>query len=180
MVYLIVTEKKQVHTGLKHFIEVFLWKHTRGIYRVHQFSKVEQFCVTDASNSQKKFNDMINTSKEFYDSLGISYRIINIVSGALNNAASIKYDLEAWFPGSKSYCELVSCSNCLDYFSKRLGTKCAGEYVHMLNCTLCANTRTLCCLVETHQTESGFKVPDVLKPYLTQLKDNIDVIPFKN
>lgn len=150
-------------------------RHTRGIYRVHQFQKVEQFCVTEPDKSWVMFDEMINNSKEFYESLGIKFRIVNIVSGALNNAASMKYDLEAYFPGSKEWCELVSCTNVLDYFSKRIGLKgTKGEHLHMLNCTLCANTRTLCALVETHQTKDGFFVPDVLRPYL----GGKDFVPF--
>jgi seryl-tRNA synthetase len=142
-------------------------RHTRGIYRVHQFQKVEQFCVTEPDKSWDMFKELINNCKEFYESLGIKFRIVNIVSGALNNAASMKYDLEAYFPGSNEWCELVSCTNVLDYFSKRIGLKGAkGEFLHMLNSTLCANTRTLCALVETHQTKDGFIVPEVLKQYV--------------
>ena len=152
-------------------------RHTRGIYRVHQFQKVEQFCVTDPGKSWGMFREMITNSKEFYESLGLKFRIVNIVSGALNNAASMKYDLEAYFPGSNEWCELVSCTNVLDYFSKRIGLKGSkGEYLHMLNCTLCANTRTLCALVETNQTGEGFIVPEVLRPYLGETK----FVPFKN
>jgi seryl-tRNA synthetase len=142
-------------------------RNTRGIFRVHQFTKVEQFCIVKPEESWEMFNKMIGVAQEFYDSLGISYRVISIVSGALNNAASMKYDLEAWFEGSNQYMELVSCTNCMDYFSRRIKTKYDnGEFAHMLNCTLCANTRTLSCLAETYQTKDGMKVPDVLKPYL--------------
>lgn len=150
---------------------------TLGIYRVHQFEKVEQFCVTTPQESWNQFNDLINTTKDFYDSLGLSYRVISIVSGALNNAASLKYDLEGYFPGSKFYGELVSCTNCLDYFSKRLDTKITEtrEYVHMLNCTLMANTRVICCLMETYQTDDGMEIPAVLQKYMGTTKIN-----FKN
>jgi len=145
--------------------------HVRGIYRVHQFTKIEQFCVTAPDKSWEMFNEMIDIAKEFYKSLGLTYRVVNIVSGALNNAASMKYDLEAYYPGSKQWCELVSCTNVLDYFSKRLGLKgYHGEYLHMLNCTLMANTRTICALVETCQTTDGFAVPEILKPYLKGTK----------
>ncbi len=150
---------------------------TRGIYRVHQFTKIEQFCVTPAEDSEKMFKKMMDISKEFYDSLGITYRVISIVSGALNDAASIKYDLEAWFPGSNQYCELVSCTNVLDYFSKRINTKNnKNEYLHMLNCTLCANTRVICCLLETYQTENGIIIPEVLRKYF----DGSEIINYKN
>jgi seryl-tRNA synthetase len=143
-------------------------KQTRGIFRVHQFEKVEQFCVTDPTNSADMFQEMITNAQEFYNALGLHYRVISIVSGALNNAASIKYDIEVWFPGSKFYGEVVSCTNCLDYFSKRLNVtnNKTGEYLHMLNCTLCANTRVLCALMETYQTEDGMKVPEVLRKYM--------------
>jgi len=147
----------------------------RGIYRVHQFEKVEQFCVTKQNESYDMFHKMINICKEFYDSLGIKYRIVNIVSGALNNAASMKYDLEAYFCGNKSYGELVSCTNCSDYFSKRINAKTnKQEYVHMLNCTLMANTRVMCCLMEQYQTDYGMDIPLVLQKYI-----GVDKIMFK-
>ena len=118
---------------------------------------------------------MINNCKEFYQSLGIPYRVVNIVSGALNDAAAKKYDLEAWFPGSKAHRELVSCSNCTDYQSRRLevrfGTQGKTEdgkklYCHMLNSTLCATERALCCVIENYQTKCGIKVPDALVEYM--------------
>ena len=86
-----------------------------GIFRVHQFEKVEQFCITSPEKSWEVFDQMIATSEEFYQSLGIPYRLVAIVSGALNLAAAQKYDLEAWFPFQGGYKELVSCSNCTDY-----------------------------------------------------------------
>lgn len=105
---------------------------------------------------------MINLSEDFYKSLGLPYQIVSIVSGALNNAASKKYDLEAWFPFQGEYKELVSCSNCTDYQSRsleiRFGAKTQTEvkkkYVHCLNSTLCATTRALCCVLENYQTET--------------------------
>jgi seryl-tRNA synthetase len=150
---------------------------TNGIFRVHQFEKVEQFCVTDQNSSYEMMEEMLQNAKDFYDSLGISYRVVSIVSGALNNAASKKYDIEGWFPGSNQFRELVSCSNTTDYFSRRLNCKNKkGELVHMLNSTLYANTRTICCMLETYQTEHGVKIPDVLIPYMM----GKDFIPFKN
>ena len=86
-----------------------------GIFRVHQFEKVEQFCITSPEKSWEMFDQMIANSEEFYQSLGIPYRVVAIVSGALNLAAAQKYDLEAWFPFQGEYKELVSCSNCTDY-----------------------------------------------------------------
>ncbi len=95
---------------------------TRGIFRVHQFEKIEQFCITSPHDNQswKMFEEMIENAEEFNKKLGIPYRIVNIVSGELNNAAAKKFDLEAWFPGSGKFSELVSCSNCLEYQSRRL------------------------------------------------------------
>lgn len=96
---------------------------TTGIFRVHQFEKIEQFCITSPSDSWKIFDEMIGNAKLFYETLGIPFRVINIPSGDLNNAAAKKLDLEAWFPGSKSFKELVSCSNCTDYQSRRLSIR---------------------------------------------------------
>lgn len=148
-------------------------KDNRGIFRVHQFEKIEQFLITAPSESENEFFKMVERSKEFYDSLGISYRVVSIVSGALNNAAAIKYDLEAVFPASDRYRELVSCSNCTDYQSRDLNIRFRPnekseekQFVHMLNGTLCAVQRTLCCIVENYQTEGGIMVPDVLVPYV--------------
>lgn len=145
---------------------------TSGIFRVHQFEKVEQFFVTNPEDSWNAMEQLIQTAEEFYQSLGIEYRIVNIVSGALNNAAAMKYDLEGWFRGSNAYRELVSCSNTLDFFSRKLHIKnTKDEFVHMLNSTLFANTRTMCCLLESHQEISNdgklqIKVPDVLVTYM--------------
>ncbi|EMR61918.1 putative seryl-trna synthetase protein [Eutypa lata UCREL1] len=86
-----------------------------GIFRVHQFEKVEQFVLTDPEKSWEMFDEMFSTSEGFYQSLGLPYQVVAIVSGALNNAAAKKYDLEAWFPFQGEYKELVSCSNCTDY-----------------------------------------------------------------
>ncbi|CAI7671791.1 unnamed protein product [Penicillium pancosmium] len=145
-----------------------------GIFRVHQFEKIEQFVLTKPEDSWKAFDDMMNTSEEFYKSLGLPYQVVSIVSGALNNAAAKKYDLEAWFPFQKEYKELVSCSNCLDYQSRaleiRFGQKKATDlkktYVHALNATLCATERTLCCVLENYQREDGIEVPEVLRKYI--------------
>ena len=86
-----------------------------GIFRVHQFEKVEQFVITDPTKSWEMFDTMIANSEAFYQSLGLRYRVTAIVSGALNLAAAQKFDLEAYFPFQKAYKELVSCSNCTDY-----------------------------------------------------------------
>jgi seryl-tRNA synthetase len=136
-----------------------------GIFRVHQFEKVEQFVIVegDLDTSKKMQEEMIATAEEFYQSLGFPYHVINIVSGALNNAAIKKYDLECWFPGYNSYRELVSCSNCTDYQSRSMEIRCGltkkqgdteKKYVHMLNATLCATGRAICCLLENYQVRN--------------------------
>merc|ERR1719161_3303226 len=146
----------------------------RGIFRVHQFEKVEQFTLVEPEVSWQEHDSMIKQAEEFYQSLEIPYRVVAIVSGEINNAAAKKYDLEAWFPGDDEgkgkYRELVSCSNCLDYQARALNVKCGFDkdacFVHMLNSTLCATERALCCLVENYQTEKGIRVPRVLVPFM--------------
>ena len=163
-------------------------KDIRGIFRVHQFEKVEQFCITkdDLEVSQEEQQRMLQTAKDFYDSLGIAYRVVCLVSGELNDAAIKKYDLEGWFPGQQTYRELVSCSNCTDYQARGVGARCGmkkqdkndltarASYVHMLNSTLCATGRGICCILENYQTEDGVNVPEVLQPYM----GGIDFMPF--
>jgi len=152
---------------------------TLGIFRVHQFDKIEQFvvCSPHGGESWRLMEEMITASEDFYKSLNLPYRVINICSGALNNAAAKKYDLEGWFPGSNTYRELVSCSNCTDYQSRHLncryganqrGTAAVNvkEYPHMLNSTLCAITRTMCAICENFQTDEGVVIPEVLRPYM--------------
>jgi len=161
---------------------------TRGIFRVHQFEKIEQFVITSPHDdaSWKALDEMIGNAEEFCQLLGIPYRVVCICSGALNNAAAKKLDLEAWFPGSGAFRELVSCSNCLDYQARRLRVRYgqtkkmnqSTEYCHMLNGTMCAVTRVICALLELNQTETGIKVPEVLKPYMPP--NYQDEIPFVN
>lgn len=159
---------------------------TRGIFRVHQFEKVEQFIICSPNKSWDHFHEMIANSEAFYQSLGIPYQVVAIVSGALNNAAAMKYDLEAWFPGSKAFRELVSVSNCTDYQSRRLqirfgqSKKMTGQvdYVHMLNGTMCAITRVICVILEVYQTPEGINVPEALAPFLPAKYSKF--IPFTN
>ena len=124
--------------------------------------------------SWKELDNMIGNAETFCQSLGIPYRVVCICSGALNNAAAKKLDLEAWFPASSAFRELVSCSNCLDYQARRLRVRYgqtkkmnqATEYCHMLNGTMCAVTRVICVLLEINQTDDGVKVPEALKPWM--------------
>lgn len=160
---------------------------TLGIFRVHQFEKVEQFviCSPFDDESWKAMDEMLANAEDFYHSLGLPYQVVNIVSGELNNAAAKKYDLEAWFPASATFRELVSCSNCTDYQSRRLdirlrtpkvpGMESKKEYVHMLNSTLSATERTLCCVLENWQEEGGVRVPPALQPFMM----GMEFIPFR-
>merc|ERR1740122_885692 len=146
----------------------------RGIFRVHQFEKIEQFTLVDPEKSWEEHDKMIKMAEEFYQSLGIPYRTVAIVSGELNNAAAKKYDLEGWFPGDDEgkgkYRELVSCSNCLDYQSRAMKTKFGFKpedpLAHFLNSTLCATERALCSIVENYQEADGVRVPRALVPFM--------------
>lgn len=159
---------------------------TLGIFRVHQFEKVEQFvvCSPDDQISWEILEEMLKNAEDFYQTLKIPYRVVTIVSGDLNNAAAKKYDLEAWFPASRTFRELVSCSNCTDYQARRLdarlrtpkqeGLAQEKKYVHMLNSTITATERTICCILENYQTAGGVVVPQVLRPFM----GGMEFIPF--
>lgn len=150
--------------------------------------QVEQFvvCSSKGDESWKMMDEMLANSEEFYQTLGLPYQVINIVSGELNDAAAKKYDLEAWFPASQTFRELVSCSNCTDYQARRLEVRQRSkqgpkdesskkEYVHLLNSTLSATSRTLCCILENYQTPEGVVVPEILRPFMCGL----EFLPFK-
>ncbi|KAJ4836848.1 hypothetical protein Tsubulata_018477 [Turnera subulata] len=157
---------------------------TLGIFRVHQFEKVEQFSITSplGNDSWEMHEEMMKNSEEFYRLLKIPYRVVAIVSGALNDAAAKKYDLEGWFPASQTYKELVSSSNCTDYQSRRLeirygqkkNNEQAKQYVHLLNSTLAATERTICCVLENNQRENGIEIPVPLRKYM----GGKDFLPF--
>lgn len=152
-----------------------------GIFRVHQFEKVEQFCITSPRNNEslKMHIRMVHNSCEFLKSLGLPFRAVLVVSGELNYSTARKIDVEAWFPSHNDYRELVSASNCKDFQSRKLDIRYGHqkteegerEYVHMLNATLCATERTLCCILENYQTPEGIRVPKVLQPYMRKMED---------
>jgi len=153
-------------------------KDTLGIFRVHQFEKVEQYIFCKPENSWDLFEELILNAEEIYKELEIPYRIVNIASGELNDNAAKKYDLEAWFPSSDKFRELVSCSNCLDYQARKLkvrvGKVGASEkkvIAHTLNCTAIATERTICCILENYQNKDGsVRIPKALQPYLNGKK----------
>ncbi|MEJ2251123.1 MAG: serine--tRNA ligase, partial [Candidatus Lokiarchaeota archaeon] len=149
-------------------------KDTLGIFRVHQFEKIEQYIYCKPENSWKFHEELIENAEEIYKKLEIPYRIVNITSGDLNDNAAKKYDLEAWFPASGMYRELVSCSNCLDYQARKLkirmgkvGSTYDKKVVHTLNSTAIATERTICCLIENFQNKDhSINIPKVLRPYM--------------
>ncbi|MBN2157444.1 MAG: serine--tRNA ligase [Candidatus Lokiarchaeota archaeon] len=159
-------------------------KDTLGIFRVHQFEKVEQYVYCKPEDSPQLHEEMIGITEKIFKDLRIPYRIVNIASGELNDNASIKYDLEAWFPASQAYRELVSATNCRDYQARKLNARFGTlgdpdtyEVVHTLNATAIATERFMCCLVENHQQEDGsIIIPKALKPYM----GGIDLIPARN
>jgi len=153
-------------------------KDTLGIFRVHRFEKVEQFIFCKPDDSWEYHEELLSNSEEIFKELELPYRIVNIASGELNDNASKKYDLEAWFPGSETFRELVSCSNCLDYQARKLkirigkvGSKQAKEILHTLNSTAIATARTICCILENYQNEDhSITIPKVVQKYMNGKK----------
>ncbi len=150
---------------------------TKGIFRIHQFEKVEQFIFCRPDESWKFHEELIRNAEELFKELKIPYRVMNICTGDLGTVASKKYDLEAWLPGQGKYRELVSCSNCTDYQSRRAGirfrdrTNDPTQYPHTLNSTLVATERTLIAILENNQQKDGtVKVPAALQPYMNGVK----------
>ncbi|MGQ0605763.1 MAG: serine--tRNA ligase [Candidatus Nitrosotenuis sp.] len=145
----------------------------KGIFRVHQFEKVEQYVFARPDESWKEHERMLAVAEEFYQKLEIPYRIMLLSSGDLGKVSAKTYDLEAWMAGQNSYREIVSCSNCLDFQTRRLKirfrdkTNEQTQYLHSLNSTLVATTRTLVAIMENFQTKDGhINVPKPLQKYL--------------
>ena len=145
----------------------------KGIFRVHQFEKVEQFVFTRPEDSWHEHERMLAIAEEFYQKIEIPYRIMLLSSGDLGKVSAKTYDLEAWMAGQKSYREIVSCSNCLDFQARRLKirfrdkTNEQPQYLHSLNSTLVATTRTMVAIIENFQTKDGhITVPKVLQKYV--------------
>ena len=145
-------------------------KDTKGIFRVHQFYKVEQFVVCRKEDSQKIFEELLSNTEELFTALGIPYRIMNICTGEIGVVAARKYDLEAYMPAQDRYREMASCSDCTEWQAMRLGIKYdEGErkYAHTLNNTAIATERAIVAIVENYVDESGrIRVPKALIPYM--------------
>ena len=146
-------------------------KDTRGIFRVHQFDKVEMFSFVHPDDSEEEHERLRDTQVDILSALGLHGRIVDIAVGDLGASATRKYDLEVWLPGQQAYRELTSASNCTDYQARRLRCRyrvSEGEtaFVHTLNGTAIAVGRTLIALLETHQRADGtVAVPEVLQPW---------------
>ncbi len=143
----------------------------RGIWRVHQFTKVEQIVISHPDDSWNHHEDLLTNAVDMWDSLGLHYQVVNICTGDMGTVAARKYDLEAWLPGAGQYKEVVSCSNCTDYQANRLRmryrTSEGNEAVHTLNSTAIATSRALVAIMEQNQTEDGrVTIPEVLRPYM--------------
>ena len=145
----------------------------KGIFRVHQFHKVEQYVYAKPEESWNILEELIRNAEELFQGLGIPYRVVNVASGELGSPAAKKYDLEAWMPAQGRYREMVSASNTTDWQSYRLNIRLVRrkgmkrEYVHTLNSTAIASTRTITAILENFQEPDGVVVvPKVLRRYL--------------
>lgn len=145
----------------------------KGIFRVHQFEKIEQFVFSRPEDSWKEHERMLSIVEEFYQNLGIPYRVVLLSSGDMGKVSAKTYDIEAWMAGQNSYREIVSCSNCLDYQARRLKirfrdkTNESTQLVHTLNSTLVATSRVLVSIIENFQTKDGHvSIPKVLQEYV--------------
>ena len=150
----------------------------KGIFRVHQFDKIEQFVFSRPEDSWKEHERMLSVAEEFYQNLEIPYRVMLLSSGDMGKVSAKTYDVEAWMAGQKAYREVVSCSNCLDYQARRLKIRFRDktnedtQYLHTLNSTLVATTRVLVAIIEDFQTKDGHvTIPKVLQGYMQNQKE---------
>tara|TARA_Y100000994_G_scaffold83556_1_gene68828 strand:- start:317 stop:1591 length:1275 start_codon:yes stop_codon:yes gene_type:complete len=139
----------------------------RGIWRVHQFTKIEQIVISHPEESWNHHEDLLKNCVDLWDALGLHYEVVNICTGDMGTVAARKYDLEAWLPGADAFKEIVSCSNCTDYQANRLRmryrTSEGNAAVHTLNSTAVATSRALVAIMEQNQMEDGrIKVPECL------------------
>ena len=150
----------------------------KGIFRVHQFEKVEQFIYCRPDESWREHERMLALSEEFFGQLGIPYRVMLLCSGDTGKISAKTYDIEGWMAGQNDYREIVSCSNCLDYQARRLGIRFRDKtneetrLVHTLNSTLVATERTMVAILENFQTSNGsVEIPKVLQKYMGGLQE---------
>jgi len=151
---------------------------TKGLFRVHQFHKVEQFVFCRPEDSWTIHEELLANAEEVYTLLGIPYRVVNICTGDIGTVAAKKYDIEAWMPRESAYREVVSCSNCTSYQAVRAHIRVrdahdfeSKRYAHTLNSTAVATSRTIRAILENYQEEGGkVRVPEVLRPYMNGLE----------
>ncbi|MGB6462826.1 MAG: serine--tRNA ligase, partial [Nitrosotalea sp.] len=145
----------------------------KGIFRVHQFEKVEQFVFSRPEESWNEHEKMLAIVEEFYQKIELPYRVMLLSSGDMGKVSAKTYDLEAWMAGQSNYREIISCSNCLDFQARRLKirfrdkTNEQPQYLHTLNSTLVATTRTMVAILENFQTKDGhISIPKALQKYV--------------
>ena len=153
-------------------------KDMKGIFRVHQFEKVEQFVISDSLNSFDEQERMLNITESFYQNLEIPFRVVLLCSADTGKVSSKTYDIEAWMPGQNQYREIGSCSNCVDFQSRRLSIRHREkvteetQLVHTLNSTLVATERTMVAILENYQTNNRTViVPIVLRKYMGEIQE---------
>ena len=145
-------------------------KDTAGIFRVHQFDKVEMFAFVTPEKSAEEHDRLLEVEEQLVRELELPYRVVNVAAGDLGASAVKKFDIEAWFPGEQRYREITSCSNTTDYQARRLKVRVRGDsgnrLVHTLNGTACAMGRTILAILENHQQPDGsVQIPEALRKY---------------
>jgi seryl-tRNA synthetase len=150
----------------------------KGIFRVHQFQKVEMFTFCKPEESWDEHEKLLKIAEKLVQSLKLPYRVTNICTADIGTTASKKYDIEVWFPGQAAYRELISCSNCTDYQARRLNARYHDPnsekplFMHTLNSTALPMSRTIVAIMENYQTADGrIKIPKVLQPYMGGMKE---------
>jgi len=148
----------------------------KGIFRMHQFNKVEQVVFSTPEKSYQEMESMQKVTEKFFQSLKIPYRVIEICSGDIGAKFTKQWDIEAWFPRQKAYREVTSAGNCTDYQARALNIKYITkgnekQYVHILNNTMVATSRAMVAILENYQQKDGsIKIPTVLQKYMFGLK----------
>jgi seryl-tRNA synthetase len=153
-------------------------KDTRGMFRTHQFNKIEQFVFCTPEDSWELHEELLRNAEELVQKLGLPYRVVNVCTGDIGTVAAKKYDIEVWMPAQKAYREVVSCSNCTDYQARRLGIRYREKegaptkgFLHTLNSTAVATGRTIVAIMENFQQEDGtVVVPEVLRKYMHDIE----------
>jgi seryl-tRNA synthetase len=153
-------------------------KDTRGIFRTHQFNKVEQFVFSRPEDSWTIHEELIRNAEELVQKLGLAYRVVNVCTADMGTVAAKRYDVEAWMPAQNAYREIISCSNDTDYQARGLNIRYREKegaapkgFVHTLNSTALATGRTIVAIIENYQQKDGsVVVPEALRKYMGDIK----------